>query len=825
MKEEKVGAAGIYLAPETIPSNEAVEENNGLLDEVTTEDVAVMVKAEPKTNVRMGEILDLREGNRKVYLMSDGSKQAVFYPETVHVFDEDINIFDDVDNTLAEEEDGRHFVSGKNRFKVRFSREEENDELFSIESGMHRVTVSAKKNSKQRSKRIKPRVHKKMFEGIERTDALVFAGIQDGSDYEYSVTGNGVKENIVVKEKTDVYRYPFIIRTENVTAEFDESNTRIAFISNETGKEVFLIPVPFMTDGEGVTSAAVSYEVKNAANGDMLLNIVADSEWMNAQDRIFPVVVDTQIQVTGQSAMSTYSWDNGSLYNASLHTVGTTGSGDGTRKVGRMYMSIKMPTLPHNPRIKKAELKFFQKSSSDTCCDYSPIGLYRVIDMISAGICTLDDDADLIDCAGIRMDPCEGDEMVSYTFDVTTLVDQVNKGDASVKNLVLKMIDETPDRSKNIVLYGSGFNSTTCVPRLIVTYESSYGVNTSYRTHTHELGRFGQGSIDLQCGNLMFESEDFAWIGNRMPVTIKHLYNSALDDCQYTANSSIKLLTADFSSMKLGNGFKLNVMQSMMHVDTLPIAWTEEELKKENMKYDGYVYIGENGEETYFKKSEKYECFDKDGQRYHLYEDVKGGDMLYDPVTRTLKQGEDTYEFDDKGRLVKITDAADNHMDITYTADRITCVTDGEGRNFWLTYSGDYLISVTAPDNTKILYTYSDNLLTEITYPDGQRALIVYGIDKLVAVIFLDAMGYRVYKVQYTFNNHCVASVTRYGTYDAMVGKFTYDYSVASGRTIVETIEPKITYEGKMIDEVIKTVFTFDDEGNIVSKYHYSQDI
>jgi len=239
MKNEKLGAEEIYLAPEIIALNEAPEENIEPADEMTDVALSVMVEPEAEKTIRVSEILELREGNRKVFHLSDGSQQAVFYPETIHVLDEDTNTFDAVDTTITEDEDGRHFVSGKNRFKARFSREEENDELFSIEHGMHRVTVSARKNSKQRNKGVKPKIQKKMAEGIGRTDALVFAGVQEGSDYEYSVTGNGVKENIVVKDMADVYRYSFILRQENVTAEFDEANKRIAFISNETGEEVF----------------------------------------------------------------------------------------------------------------------------------------------------------------------------------------------------------------------------------------------------------------------------------------------------------------------------------------------------------------------------------------------------------------------------------------------------------------------------------------------------------------------------------------------------------------------------------------------------------
>ena len=815
MKNEKLGAEEIYLAPETINSDSASVENSELTDEMTNEDTPVMVEAEPKKTIRVSEILNLRERNRKVFRMSDGSEQAVFYSETVHVFDEDTNTFDDVDNTLAEEDD-RHYVNGKNHFIARFSRKEEDDELFSIESGMHCVTVSAKKNSKQRNKGVKPKFCKKMTKGVESADALVFASVQEGSDYEYSVTGNGVKENIIVKDKADVYRYSFVIRQENVTAEFEETNKRIAFISNETGEEVFFIPAPFMTDDNGVISTAVSYEVKNAANGDVILNVVADSEWMNTEGRAFPVIIDPQIQVSGNSAMTTYSWDNGSLYSASMHTVGTTGCGDGTCNAKRMYMAFNMPTLPRNPRIKKAELVFCQASSSGACYDDPKIGLYRVTDEVCTGTYTPYHDSNLIDFAKMRIGHCEDGEIISYTFDVSTLVDQVNKGEVGIKNLVLKMIDETAECDNSIVLYGSAY-SGSYAPQFIITYESTYGVNTSYRTHAHELGRFGQGSIDLQCGNLMFESEDFAWAGNRMPVTIKHLYNSALSAYQYSENNMIKLSAANFSAMKVGNGFKLNIMQSMVSAD----------FQHEGVVYAGYVYIGENGEETYFKKSDEKVCCDSNSQCYNLYEDVSGGDMLYDPEKLTLKQGEDTYQFDSMGRLIKITDAAGNHMDITYTSNRITSVTDGAGRDFWFAYSGDFLTSVTAPDDTKILYAYSGDLLSMIIYPDGKKVSITYTSNKPTSVTLLDANGNNVYKVAYAFNGDRLVSVTEYGVENGeliMGNKSTYSYSVASGRTIVDTTEPKDEAEGETADNVIKTVYIFDDDGNIISEYVYSED-
>ena len=141
---------------------------------------------------------------------------------------------------------------------------------------MHKVTVSAKKNKKNKNKGVKPHLHKKDKGGIRATDLITFADIEPDTDYEYSVEGSGVKENIVVKKPSAIYRYPFALRCENVTAQFDERAKRIAFVSNETGDEVFFIPAPFMTDANGIISTAVNFEMKTNESGVVLLEDWSD---------------------------------------------------------------------------------------------------------------------------------------------------------------------------------------------------------------------------------------------------------------------------------------------------------------------------------------------------------------------------------------------------------------------------------------------------------------------------------------------------------------------------------------------------------------------
>ena len=351
MNEKNMDAYELYLASET----EVAED--------TVMDLPLQVEEPPKKITRVNEIAELRDKSRKVFRMSDGSEQAVFYANAVHVFDEQTESFEEVEHEIVMEEDGRHYRNAKNGFLARFSCEEDNDELFSVEQGMHRITVSAKKNLKTRGKGIMPKVQKKEKGHHHGKSALVFENVERGTDMEYSVVDGGVKEHILVKERAEVYRYAFVLHCEHVTLQYDEETKRVSFLSSETGEEVFFIPIPFMEDSEGAVSTAVTYEVKEIGNnGDLLFTVIADRDWMNDSARAFPVMIDPQIMVSENHSMSTYSWNNGYLYSDSLPTIGSTGAGDGACNANRMYMSFVMPTLPRNPRIKKAELIFTQYS-------------------------------------------------------------------------------------------------------------------------------------------------------------------------------------------------------------------------------------------------------------------------------------------------------------------------------------------------------------------------------------------------------------------------------------------------------------------------------
>ena len=269
MKNEMMGENDLYLAPEETTAEAPADR---AADAVPEAPAAKAVVAPEKVS-RLDEIPEQRDVCCKVFRMADGTEQAVFSPAPIHVFDDETQAFEDMENTVAEDDDGKHFTCGGNRFIARFSTEEDTDELFSIQNGMHRITLNARRSKKALRHGVKPRLLKHLGESERPTDTLAYPDIENGTDYEYSVAGDGVKENIIVKQPAGTYRYPFTMQCENVTARYDGTEKRIAFISPESGEEVFYIPAPFMTDADGHVSTAVDYELRQAPRGTVLLTV------------------------------------------------------------------------------------------------------------------------------------------------------------------------------------------------------------------------------------------------------------------------------------------------------------------------------------------------------------------------------------------------------------------------------------------------------------------------------------------------------------------------------------------------------------------------
>ncbi len=754
------------------------------------------------------EIKELREANRKIFKMKDGSEKAVFYASDVHVFDDKTHSFENDNSKFKKVRGKKQLCCKKNSFTAKFNTDENEDEIFSIEDANHSVTVFANENNSAEGTK-KLRFHKHRSKAVE-SDILIFSDEENGTAFEYSVVTNGIKENIVVKKKSDNYCYSFLLKCVNVYPIVSSENKKIIFVDNVNEEEVFFIPEPFMFDANGVISKKVEYEL--IADGENYkLTITADKRFMDAESRAFPVTIDPQISTHQSGVINTYGMVNSRLVSEEIHKLGVIYN-DSTPEIKDMFVKINYPSLPKNTRIKKVELVLTQKDVVDSTFELLPnckIKMYEIGGIVSENSTSADPyNAPVLDYDNVD---AYAETTVKYSFDITAQAEAAYFGDSISSQFVFTLSNyNNATESYYLNIYGTARN-TGYSPTLAITYESNYAINASNTLHTHSLGRFAEGSVELKSRALTFKSQDFSWSGNRMPVTIEHLYSSVLSDKQYTSNTDIMLHVADFSAMKLGLGFRINWMQSIIGT-SLTIG---------NVTSDGYIHTDDYGNETYYRPSEKTaNCPDGNGC-YNLYVDTSGSDYYYDPFKRTLDTGSETHFFDSKGRLIKVSDKYENSILIVYNNDKIVKITDGAGRNFIFSYNANnFLTKITAPDNSTVEYTYNGNNLASIQYPDGSLNCISYTNDMPSEVLLYNSSYLQVAKTVYEYMGDRVEKVKEYGYEDTafqLGNVYTFSYLVSGKKACVTTTEP--LDEGETETSVSKHYYLIDYDGNIIDEY------
>ena len=773
----------------------------------------------PKVKM-IAELRSKRTENCRVFRLSDGTEQAEFFTEPIFAFDNETGEYVDIDNDMIEEEDGRHFRNKINNFIAKFSREETNDELFSIEKDQYKLIFSAKKNARTKNRGILPKMIKRMMAAtttqetttesatsLPGTDTVVFESVRPESDFEYSVTNTGVKENIVIKSKMDAYRYSFDVVSENLEMVVSDEEKTIHFHSKETGEEIFYIPAPFMTDAAGEESDSVYYDAVDDGNGHFSISVIADSSWINNEDRVFPITVDPQVKIT-YSDIITYGYTD----NNGTKTIaqGTTNKiGFDTTSYYRMYMKINKPTLPNNAFVKKVELKLHQVDFNKSNYATSTFSVHHVTQNISTGSVIPAHNTDCYDIHAFTDGKLDTDTWQApvYNIDLTKMYRSISE---NVCNIVIKLKNEISVGTGS-QLYGT-FGSHTYIPSafrpsVTITYDSQYKVEDSNETLNHNLGRFGTGRVNLINGNLMFESEDFAVGGLKLPLTVKHLYNSALANHKYTTNTGIGLNVADFGGTNLGYGWKLNIMQSMYE-----------------LSYNSCVYVNETGEEIYFKPSNHY-VDDQCGEAHALLEDESGWGYVYNPLTKVMTIDEKHYQFDSAGRLISITNEHNVSQRFNYSSTgRLMSAVDGAGRIFRFNYSAlGYLTSIESPvgkvdnpnDTVKIFYEYTGARLSKITYPNGRSACISYdATGKPASVTLCSDDGCCLKKMEYTYNGYKTTYLTEYGSNNAKnsMKRISYEYSVNSTSVF------HYHYDNGS-PSCYKITHVFDNEGKITGNY------
>lgn len=810
------------------------------IDSVVRSDLA----AEDNTTEEPYEICELKEKrnqNTKHFLMSDGSIKACVYSDRVHYLEN--NIYNDIDNTLVEDESGKYYTNNKNSVKVKLPQDfNDNYVEYSNDSGYVKFKLLGSANKK--IKKITDTKSKNKVKDITQpqklNSAAIFKSVKADVDIRYDVSGNKLKETVILHKKTK-NSFIFDIKTSSANAVLNEDNS-VSFF-DESGAELYIIDSPYMADSACVCSRDITVNLIPTADG-YNLTYSPSYEWLSDKDRKYPVYLDPTISdvlddqyssfddtyiSSGASAANNYSFSH-------YVNVGTFSNNNQT-EIRRGLAYFELPgEIAESDIVVSAVLHFGLVSGTHN--NYVQINLHELTSPFSNLDVTWNNQPSynaerVIDYSANRTKNTYNydDGSVAYTeeydaYDITYLARKWQRGHANY-GLLFKLADESLPAGNNVQYYSQDryydWYSNYLTPLmsnfskwLIINYRSSVGLEDYWSYSTQDMGISGTGYVNNYTGNLTYLHNDASIGSNLISVNATHVYNSEL-----SGNFNLNSYYTPSVRGKYGNGWRLNLVEKI-------IDFSDDA----DFTFD-YIYTDGDGTEYYFYQTEDGTVKDEDGLGYTLAavnETVDSGTVSI-KYQITTKDGT-VMKFDSAGYLRRIIDTSNNTLSLNYTIGTAqqgryltsAATSSGKSITFSYTYDGDYMYLSSITDNAGRVteYYYTDYNLTQIQYPDNTSAYFEYDRGKLIRVSPPCSQS-----INYTYylKNPLAPAQSKYGrihtvynsAYDSgskVIGNVdTYVYSSAQ-TVITDSRNRSVTYQFDTFGRLISAV---DDENNTFS--------
>lgn len=547
------------------------------------------------------------------------------------------------------------------------------------------------------------------------SSAAEYASVFNGVSVRYDLTSNTLKESVIIASApANRAGYQYLLEVKNLVLELQEDNSIYAYAEDHTeGDEpLFVMPAPYLFDQERAYCDDIELTLIETDNG-YLLTYLLPQEWMAAEDRAYPVVLDpvvnAELSFTNIADQTVFSKTQLSYTWAMLCI------GQGQYGIGRSFLKYKnLPTLTSADVIVGAKMALYKIQTSSTS---SEIDVHKVNGTWESNTInwsnkpSYDSTVEDYQIAGAKG---------WYYWDVTDIAQEWYTGDNT--GMMFKMEDSQEAAATDLYreFCSSDYTANT-LPFLSIAYINNCGLENIWDYTSHGAGAAGTGYVNDYTGNLVWVYSGLGFSGNRLPVSINHVYNA-----NDKANN-------DFG---MGYGWRSNYNQ-------LVYQWST------NSSY--YVWEDEDATRHYFK-------YKSSG----TYEDeVNTGLILTTTGSGTTKycitdKNNNKSYFDTSGRLTKMSNnqATTSNITVTYSSGkRIASITDGAGRKYQFNYSGTALSSITflGTGSSALAtesYAYSGNELTSITSSMRSSANFSYTSNHLLSQVS-DANGY---KLTYAYN-------------------------------------------------------------------------
>ena len=807
--------------------------NNDVSDESLLHESSIIQTTDDAYSI-IGEIEVERTEYSKTFRLNNGASIVATYPVPVHYKDNTGN-WSDYDNSLSSIEkeyyiseapslikestvdsvssnNGSFTVSEsdirtenkqmlKNRKSdtdISFAKESSSENMVFVEKGDHTVSWGYKdinsKSVKQKNEK-KDRAGNDKFTVLDNlTSTVVYESVYDGVDIECITTPVGVKENIILNQKSATNKFVSTYDIGDLHAE-KINDREIALYSDD--KVEYYINALYMYDANNATSESIVLNIIENSNGKLVVELVADEQWLNSADRAYPVTIDPSF-IYGQE------WgDVQCTFVDSAHPDTSYGYGSDTGYTGTIYTGIlgtteylslmkinELPELNKGDMIVGAYVNLGAYNTVFSNVEY--VGIYEITQEWTQDEVTWNEQPQ---CSNLLIDYFKTSDLSShnywYQWDITTLVKKWYNGDAN-NGFYIKMLDETTTQSAGF--YSSNYPSNSGIrPAFELVYRNNKGIENYWNYTSVNVGNVGTAYINDYSGALTFELPITTTADPLMPANVSYVYNSYMANTKYNKH-------APYS----GNGWRMNMQQTL-----LPSS--EYGLTGDDAANYPYVYTDLDGTEHYFyKKNEdgvtKY--YDEDGLKLELTINSSSTGERY----LITDEDKNKLYFHHTGLLNRFEDAYGNVQKVNYDGTTITHITDETGNMITVNRnSNDYVTHISDPSNRTTGFTYdANNNITAVTYPDTKVATINYNSDGLITEV-IDVDGY---KVVFTYNSlNQVESLTEYGKDNIEGQTITFDRENYNETKVYTN---GVDGQNNTSDDCI-TTYQFDNWGRTVS--------
>jgi|GEM_PF-1154613 len=270
------------------------------------------------------EIISLRDEYTKHFRNEDGTITAASYPSSIHYLDEEGN-WQDIDNSLIENNSdvsknsnsnnknnenknvNSEYLKLKNNpnIGVLFAKKSNHEELIKVNIKGYELSWGIENIEKSQGKVITEKSNDK-FNLTNVSSGVIYKNVLQNVDLVYYISSSNLKEEFHINKKSDVTSFIYNVKTDLKAEKTDHD---LIIFRDELGNDIMTFQNPYMYDSAEQSGITFNTEITlEETNDGYKINYQLDEEWLNSEDRVYPIIVDPYItnSATQTNILDTY---------------------------------------------------------------------------------------------------------------------------------------------------------------------------------------------------------------------------------------------------------------------------------------------------------------------------------------------------------------------------------------------------------------------------------------------------------------------------------------------------------------------------------------